>query len=61
VLQLFHDGVVFGAVHEVVDRDVLGAGCLVPGTRGEVLVGDDEVFEELRRTNTTDDTNAPNR
>ena len=42
-LQLFDDLVVLRAVHEVVDRDVLGAGRLVPGPRRQVLVGDDQV------------------
>src|SRR4051794_22805416 len=42
-LQLLHDGVVLRAAHEVVHRDVLGAGRPVLGARREVLVGDDEV------------------
>src|SRR5512132_4679942 len=43
VLHLFHDLVVPGAVHEVADRDVLGAGGPVPGPQGQVLVGHDQV------------------
>src|SRR5215212_4193874 len=44
VLHLFHDGVVLGAVHEVADRDVLGARGPVPGPQGQVLVGHDQVI-----------------
>src|SRR5215218_3848298 len=43
VLDLFHDLVVPGAVHEVADRDMLGAGGPVPGPQGQVLVGHDQV------------------
>ena len=42
-LQFLDDLVVLRAVHEVVDRDVLRAGRLVPRPGGQVLVGDDQV------------------
>src|SRR5690348_11445502 len=42
-LQLLDDRVVLGAVHEVVDRDVLCRRRHGPGPRREVLVRDDQV------------------
>src|SRR5215211_9285568 len=43
LLHLVHDGVVLGAGHEVADRDVLGAWCLVHRPQRQVLVGHDQV------------------
>src|SRR5918995_6111683 len=43
-LHLFHDGVVLGAGHEVLDRDVLRARGLVHRPERQILVGHDQVI-----------------